>query len=377
MAVEPTPRTVPKGQVLERIRRELDISLSDDRLDRLRKATLIGPTVAIAGTTERGYTIDMANRIMLIASIIKYFGKQRLREAEIAFWLAYCGIRVPAPLVLKHLEASAKCFVSSSRRLLDSRGKGYLASNGNAGALVGPLLKGLAKLFSWGKRADLALGKPVGLLVYITLNGMLSTKAFLGLKRLLLEIGAQIRGEPIADGSAPATVLWEVVTGFMPFIRLDDQNRMIVAAQTFDPADADTLYTAAVAVRHFRETASTIIPFLAHASPETINPKWKFTQQDFDFANRYMAPCMCATLLGMRDDPASAQRTRDLAAGNLTDATSDLLMAKAIGERLGPTLGPDVNYLEKAGEPDIPHGGERRDYTRTLQGAPMRRDVSV
>ena len=340
MAIEPTPQIVPKGRVLERIRRELEVSLTDDRLDRLRKANLINPTVAIEGTTERGYTIDMANRIMLIASIIKYFGKQRLRESEMAFWLAYCGVRVPVPLVLKHLEASAKSFISAGRRFLDSRGKGYLASNGNASALVRPLVKALAKLFSWGKRADLTLGKPLGLLTFIAMNGMLSTKAFAGLKHLLLEIASQLRGEQIVDGTAPAAVLWGAVTDFMPFIRLDDENRMLVAVRAFNPNDAETLYTAVTAVRRFRETAGAVFPWLVHASTETTNPKWKPTQQGFDRANRYLAPCMCAGLLAMRDDLQSAQRTQALAAGDLADVTGDMLIVKAIGEQFGVSLAP-------------------------------------
>ncbi|MGA7201583.1 MAG: hypothetical protein WBX26_07125, partial [Candidatus Cybelea sp.] len=97
------PIPIPKAKVFAKAT-ELNLSPSEDRLDRFRKAQLLDDLVPIPGTTQRGFFPAQANRFLFLLWLGKALG-QRLRPSAMAFWLCWYGADdVPPELVCEHID---------------------------------------------------------------------------------------------------------------------------------------------------------------------------------------------------------------------------------------------------------------------------------
>ena len=107
---------IPKAEVFAKAT-ELGLAPSDDRFDRFRKAALLDELIPIAGTNQRAFTLEQANRFAFLLGLSKALGSKRPRPSALAFWLCWYGFDdIPAELICEHIDRTMLSFLAMMRR---------------------------------------------------------------------------------------------------------------------------------------------------------------------------------------------------------------------------------------------------------------------
>jgi hypothetical protein len=111
----------PKTEIFAEARRRR-LEPGDDRFDRFRNEGLIGDLVPIAGTTQRGFTPDQAERFFELLTLCKELRSKRPRASALAFWLCWRGSTdVPPHLVCEHVARCLRSYLRILRRQYERR----------------------------------------------------------------------------------------------------------------------------------------------------------------------------------------------------------------------------------------------------------------
>jgi hypothetical protein len=317
---------------------------SDDQIDRWADAFACGQP-SQGGLSAYGYTEAQAQRLVLIAKIVKGLPSKRVRKSEIAFWLAFQGaVDVPPDLVCEHIEASVRTFQRRSRRILNELGRR------NEADCVG--VKEIAK-----KLAGL-LARNIVLKLVPALGRSMLAREFLSIL-IGIFLRASTRTTPYAEvsgeiGRATAVLsptseplpgdarqeLFSILADASQLLRLDDKNEMLIGIRAVTASgDSAQVFLIVESARKLLITASQVFPWMLNPSVLT-----SFALEDRRFLARYFAPIVCGVRAAIRDNEYAKQLDVDLREGNTERTLTEFSQAKQLGDHVANRLSTGVSH---------------------------------
>jgi hypothetical protein len=332
-------RVISKAEIFARAT-ELGLSPSDDRLERFRKAGLLGDSVPIPGTTQRGCPVPQANRCLFLLALCKTLGK-RPRPSGLAFWLCWYGFEdIPPELICEHIDRTLVAFVKTLKREFDRKrvpvkgvrdpkrwekigepfGKSILKYN-----LRQTVSNRIAQqVFSW--IAGLAIRALVSPTSFDAVAGILQRLAF------IFKL----------DKSKPEAMrmFWEMISEGVQLFKLDERkNPLILAVREINATDPKAIIPLVYDTRLMTTAMGSAFPiFNALKAP--------FPEEPADKTSVYIAknfsPCMVAAMALTRNFPHSIEMRKQLREGNFGPALQEFHQVKVVTDDIMTKIGIEV-----------------------------------
>jgi hypothetical protein len=327
---------IPKSVVFAKAE-ELQLSPSDDRFDRFRKAGLLNDLAPIAGTTLHGFTKDQANRFIFLLAVCKVLGK-RPRLSALAFWLCWYGADdVPTDLVCEHVERTMLSYLALLRREFDRKRvppKGmrnprrweragqpwakFILKNLLRRAVDNPIAR---EVLSW--TVGLALRALISPTSFDAVASILQRLAYLiGIDKSKIEAQRELRaalseGAQLFTLDANANPLVEAVRA----VRAHDPNAII-------PIVRDTRLTVGA--------MGAVFPIFRIANAPLVDDPNDKTQA---YMAKHFAPGMTAVVALTRDMPHAVELHRAMREGNYRPALQEFHQIKAVTDDIAARIG--------------------------------------
>jgi hypothetical protein len=317
---------IPKSRVFARAA-ELQLAPSDERLEGFYKAQLLSELQRIAGTTQRGFTPEQANRFLLLLWLCKVLPKPR--PPALAFWLCWYGFNdVPPELVCEHVERIVLSYIRLLRRQYGRRRVPKRSADDperwrKAGMpWAKPFIKELLTSFIGNGLMLDVLSTVVGL----ALRALFSEVAFEAvagiLKRLAFLFGIkEIKPEAMRT-------LWNMAQEAAPLFTTDERkNALLAAVREVNAKDPSQI----IDLVHFTRS---VIWAMAQAFPIfdiATAPAVPDPASDVSVSlNRYFAPGITAVLALTRREPHAIEMRENLRAGNVAPVLEEFHQIKVI-----------------------------------------------
>ena len=296
---------------------ERSVSLSEDKLQRWSEASLTAASREIPGTSQRGYTCDEIERILLVATIADQLDSDRPRVTEISYLLAYEGHDAPEDLVLQHLDEAVVGFQKLVLRLLTNRGARDLTLPGVIDTVAELVAKWICN------RGDTR--SPRGFAFEAT--RLFATTALYGILRVGTEKQAFQAFKRVVQWLFPSAThdatepLWTILHEFLPFIRVDRENALLKAIRQACSYSEPVLACAAL-TKSALTTSSAVFPWMLAATPE--NTGGLCDEEGCKLVNRFLPAFITAVFIAVRSEEAARGRLDDLARGKTDDFVRDM-----------------------------------------------------
>lgn len=330
------PRLIPKCEVFAKAE-ELQLAPSDDRFDRFRKARLLSDLALIEGTTQRGFTVEQANRFITLLAVSKALGK-RTRPEPLAFWLLWYGFRnVPAQLAWDHIEGSTISLLRLLRREFDRK-------------RVPP--KGLRNPERWERAGEpwakvivkylfqRAAGNPIAhqLLSFfssLALRALISPTSFESVAHILQRL-AFLMGIDKSKIEA-LRELWDMLAGGMQIFTLDiEQNPMVSAIRKAKAEEPEIVSEIVQDTRNSIGVMGAVFPIFRMARPPlTENPNDKTKA----VIAKNFGPVMAAVIVLTRDFPHAIEMRRKMREGDYDSALAEFHNIKVVTDDIMTRIG--------------------------------------
>lgn len=330
------PRLIPKSEVFAR-GEELKLAPSDDRFDRFRKAKLLDDLALLEGTTQRGFTVEQANRFITLLAVSNALGK-RTRPDALAFWLVWYGFKnVPATLVCDHIERTITSFLRYMRREFDRK-------------RVPP--KGLRNPQRWERAGEpwakfivknllqRAAGNPVAremlsFLIGLALRALISPTSFESVAHLLQRLAVLAGGQKSkVDALREA---WAALSEAMQLFTLDiEQNPLVGAIRKVRAEEPELVVSLVLDTRNSVGVMGAVFPIFRTASPplaEDPNDKTKV------YLAKHFGPGMAAVVALTRDMPHAIEMRKNMREGNYDAALAEFHQVKVVTDDIATRIG--------------------------------------
>jgi|GEM_PF-5668157 hypothetical protein len=331
-----TAALIPKTTVFAKAT-ELDLSLSDDKLDRFRKAGLLDDLVPIGGTTQRGFRLAQANRCVALLAICKVLG-QRPKFSALAFWLCWYGFEdVPPDLICEHIDRTLLSYLTMLRRELDRKrvpingvrdpkrwdkvGKPwgrFILKNYLRRAVDNPIAR---EVFSW----------TVGLV----LRALISQTSFEAVATILQRV-AYLVGIDKSKTDALREI-WGALSDGVKLFTLDEaQNPLIRVVRQINATDPKMIIPLVHDARLTVGVMGAVFPvFNIAGAPLADDPK----DAGRVYVAKHFAPGIVAVLALTRDLPHAISMRRNFREGNFQPALDEFYQVKVITSDMMRKLG--------------------------------------
>jgi hypothetical protein len=330
------PRLIPKSEVFAK-GEELKLAPSDDRFDRFRKAKLLDDLDLLEGTTQRGFTVEQANRFITLLAVSNALGK-RTRPDALAFWLVWYGFKnVPEKLVCDHIERTITSFLRYMRREFDRK-------------RVPP--KGLRNPERWERAGEpwakfivknlfqRAAGNPIAremlsFLIVLALRALISPTSFESVAHLLQRLAVLAGGDKSkVDALRDA---WAALSEAMQLFTLDiEQNPLVGAIRKVRAEDAQMIVSLVQDTRNTIGVMGAVFPIFRTASPplpEDPNDKTKTV------IAKHFGPLMASVIALTRDLPHAIEMRTNMREGNFEAAVAEFHQVKVVTDDIMTRIG--------------------------------------
>ena len=330
------PRLIPKSEVFAK-GEELKLAPSDDRFDRFRKAKLLDDLDLLEGTTQRGFTVEQANRFITLLAVSNALGK-RTRPDALAFWLVWYGFKnVPEELVCDHIERTVTSFLRYMRREFDRK-------------RVPP--KGLRNPERWERAGEpwakfivknlfqRAAGNPIAremlsFLIGLALRALISPTSFESVAHLLQRLAVLAGGDKSkVDALRDA---WAALSEAMQLFTLDiEQNPLVGAIRNVRAEDAQMIVSLVQDTRNTIGVMGAVFPIFRTASPplsEDPNDKTKTV------IAKHFGPLMASVIALTRDLPHAIEMRTNMREGNFEAAVAEFHQVKVVTDDIMTRIG--------------------------------------
>ena len=332
---------IPKSVVFAKAI-ELELTPSDDRFDRFRKAGLLHDLAAIPGTTQHGFTKDQANRFIFLLAVSKVLGR-RPRLSALAFWLCWYGAEnVPADLVCKHVERTMVSFLAYLRREFDRRRvppKGM--RNAQRWERAGQpwakfILKSLLRRAVDNPIAREVLSWTVGL----ALRALISPTSFEAvggiLQRLLYLVGVD------KSKTEAQRELWATLSEGAQLFTLDaDANPLVGAVRVVRAEDPKAIIQIVQDTRRMVGAMGAVFPLFRIANAPLVEDRSNKTQV---YMAKHFAPGMTAVTALTRHMPHAIELNRAMREGNYEPVFAEFHQVKVVTDDIAARIGLGANH---------------------------------
>lgn len=327
---------IPRAKVFAKAR-ELNLSPSEDRFDRFRKAHLLDDLVPITGSMQRGFLPEQANRFLFLLWLGKALG-QRLKPSALAFWLCWYGADdVPPELVCEHIDRTLVSFLALMRREFDRRRVP---------------VHGVRKPEQWEKVSrpwgrfvlkhyiGRAVNNPVARQVFswtvgLALRALLSPTSFDVVAPVVRRLGRLI-GVDTAKTEALREI-WAALSEGVQLFTLDEhKNPLVAVIREINAADPSQIIALVHDTRLVVGAMGAAIPFFRiDAAPTASDPNDK----KLVYIAKHFAPGMVAAITLTRNFPHAIEMRRNLREGNYQPVIGEFHQIKIVTDNIAAKIG--------------------------------------
>lgn len=327
---------IPKAKVFARAT-ELNLSPSEDRLDRFRKAQLLDDLVLIPGTTQRGFLPEQANRFLFLLWLGRALG-QRLRPSAMAFWLCWYGVDgVPPELVCEHIDRTLVSFLAMMGREFDRRRvpvKG-VRNPEQWQKVEKPWGKFVLKHY-FGR----AINSPIARQVFsrtagLALRALIAPTSFDAVAPIVRRLGHLIGVD--ASKTEAFREIWAALREGVQLFTLDQhKNPLVTEIRKINATDPALIIPIVRDTRLMVAAMGAAFPiYRMDAAPEAADPNDK----KLVYIAKHFAPGMVAATALTRDFPHAIEMRENLRKGNYEPVVAEFHQIKIVTDNIAARIG--------------------------------------
>lgn len=300
--LEDAQRNMPLQRVLDDLKFR-GFPSSDDRLLRWRDAGLIGDSLPSGTGNERLIAAVDVQRLNVIADIHQRFGRERMSNADLGFWLAAAEFEVPSYLIAGSIEDATCGFTGLLVRVVGRRlPSSWMLLDKPGDSLIGKASRSISKMV---KKNIFVGALPVTQRILETGIGVFIGQVFqpAGLEKHGPRIADLFRrlGIPENQIALWTPVVWGNLVEFAPFFTPGRQNELLKTARAHVAAPPRQMQRAAA-------RATLLTRLYIGVFTEFDNPQFVAG----------LTPCVAGLILHFKDNPGTEELLERLEQGNTT-----------------------------------------------------------